>query len=266
MRFIQAKSYHWFCLVSLAERYSHWNAAHTSVVRTSTKTAFHLTLWMSVAFLFHFLHLQPKLSYGVFNACNSVSFCLYFLSQVCLEKLQDLQLALVISRLYESEFETASTYKKILQRHVLGHDKQVRRSMSHASRALVFHWKIKNHLMSATRCCFDPPVHCLWQVHWRDANKKSESVTPILQGLLSSWIKSHFAHFRYQCTRIHSCAAWPTGSWRTTAKLWTLCWSRLPVTQSQGPVIPVRWIRVFSVNWLYQYIWSVVLMEYWLSN
>ncbi len=39
--------------------------------------------------------------------------------------MQDLQLALVISRLYESEFETASTYKKILQRHVLGQDKQV---------------------------------------------------------------------------------------------------------------------------------------------
>lgn len=50
---------------------------------------------------------------------------LYFLLQVCIEKLQDLQLALVISRLYESEFETASTYKKILQRHVLGQDKQV---------------------------------------------------------------------------------------------------------------------------------------------
>lgn len=39
--------------------------------------------------------------------------------------MQDLQLALVISRLYESEFETSSTYKKILQRHVLGQDKQV---------------------------------------------------------------------------------------------------------------------------------------------
>lgn len=39
--------------------------------------------------------------------------------------MQDLQLALVISRLYESEFETTSTYKKILQRHVLGQDKQV---------------------------------------------------------------------------------------------------------------------------------------------
>ena len=51
---------------------------------------------------------------------------LCFLPQVCLEKMQDLQLALVISRLYESEFETASTYKKILQRHVLGQDKQVK--------------------------------------------------------------------------------------------------------------------------------------------
>lgn len=39
--------------------------------------------------------------------------------------MQDLQLALVISRLYESEFETASTYKKILRRNVLGQDKQV---------------------------------------------------------------------------------------------------------------------------------------------
>ncbi|XP_068165550.1 dmX-like protein 1 isoform X2 [Antennarius striatus] len=53
--------------------------------------------------------------------------------EVCLEKMQDLQLALVISRLYESEFETASTYKKILQRHVLGQDKQdpFLRSMAH---------------------------------------------------------------------------------------------------------------------------------------
>ncbi|XP_036382466.1 dmX-like protein 1 isoform X2 [Megalops cyprinoides] len=42
--------------------------------------------------------------------------------EVCLEKMQDLQLALVISRLYESEFETSSTYKHILQRQVLGHD------------------------------------------------------------------------------------------------------------------------------------------------
>ncbi|XP_066499855.1 dmX-like protein 1 isoform X2 [Hoplias malabaricus] len=45
--------------------------------------------------------------------------------EVCLEKMQDLQLALVISRLYESEFETSSTYKKILQRYVLGQDHQI---------------------------------------------------------------------------------------------------------------------------------------------
>ncbi|KAF5905311.1 dmX-like protein 1 isoform X1, partial [Clarias magur] len=45
--------------------------------------------------------------------------------EVCLEKMQDLQLALVISRLYESEFETSSTYKKILQRYMLGHDHQI---------------------------------------------------------------------------------------------------------------------------------------------
>lgn len=63
-----------------------------------------------------------------------------FLSQVCLEKMQDLQLALVIARLYESEFETASTYKKILQRHILGHDKQVHIVlvfMSQAPRAVI---------------------------------------------------------------------------------------------------------------------------------
>ncbi|KAM9214300.1 dmX-like protein 1 isoform 5-T5 [Leptosomus discolor] len=40
--------------------------------------------------------------------------------EVCLEKLNDIQLALVISRLYESEFEVSSTYKSILQKRVLG--------------------------------------------------------------------------------------------------------------------------------------------------
>lgn len=60
------------------------------------------------------------------ESCNFRSdSLLYIFLQVCIEKLQDLQLALVISRLYESEFETASTYKKILRRHVLGQDKQV---------------------------------------------------------------------------------------------------------------------------------------------
>ncbi|OCU02216.1 dmX-like protein 1 isoform X4 [Xenopus laevis] len=40
--------------------------------------------------------------------------------EVCLEKLHDIQLALVISRLYETEFEKTSTYKSVLKRRVLG--------------------------------------------------------------------------------------------------------------------------------------------------
>ncbi|XP_066567407.1 dmX-like protein 1 isoform X2 [Amia ocellicauda] len=40
--------------------------------------------------------------------------------EVCIEKMHDIQLALVIARLYESEFEVSSTYKCILQREILG--------------------------------------------------------------------------------------------------------------------------------------------------
>ncbi|NWR59129.1 DMXL1 protein, partial [Bucorvus abyssinicus] len=40
--------------------------------------------------------------------------------EVCLEKLNDIQLALVISRLYESEFEVSNTYKSVLQKRILG--------------------------------------------------------------------------------------------------------------------------------------------------
>ncbi|XP_060693598.1 dmX-like protein 1 isoform X5 [Hemiscyllium ocellatum] len=42
--------------------------------------------------------------------------------EVCLERLHDVQLALVIARLYESEFEVSSTYKSILVRRILGYD------------------------------------------------------------------------------------------------------------------------------------------------
>ncbi|XP_075457257.1 dmX-like protein 1 isoform X2 [Ascaphus truei] len=42
--------------------------------------------------------------------------------EVCLEKLHDIQLALVISRLFESEFEKPAAYKSILQKRVLGID------------------------------------------------------------------------------------------------------------------------------------------------
>ncbi|XP_008287374.1 dmX-like protein 1 isoform X2 [Stegastes partitus] len=64
--------------------------------------------------------------------------------EVCLEKMQDLQLALVISRLYESEFETASTYKKILQRHVLGHDKQIPAHKDPFLRSMA-HWVLEDY-------------------------------------------------------------------------------------------------------------------------
>uniref|UniRef100_A0A8C5MH23 Dmx like 1 n=1 Tax=Leptobrachium leishanense TaxID=445787 RepID=A0A8C5MH23_9ANUR len=40
--------------------------------------------------------------------------------EVCLEKLYDIQLALVLARLYEPEFEKSSSYKSILQKRVLG--------------------------------------------------------------------------------------------------------------------------------------------------
>ncbi|XP_078252424.1 dmX-like protein 1 isoform X2 [Rhinoraja longicauda] len=44
--------------------------------------------------------------------------------EVCLERLHDIQLALVIARLYESEFEVSSTYKSILIERILGFDKK----------------------------------------------------------------------------------------------------------------------------------------------
>ncbi|XP_063310187.1 dmX-like protein 1 isoform X1 [Pelobates fuscus] len=40
--------------------------------------------------------------------------------EVCLEKLNDIQLALVLARLYEPEFEKSTSYKSILQKRVLG--------------------------------------------------------------------------------------------------------------------------------------------------
>ncbi|XP_035514140.1 dmX-like protein 1 [Morone saxatilis] len=64
--------------------------------------------------------------------------------EVCIEKMQDLQLALVISRLYESEFETASTYKKILQRHVLGQDKQIQAHQDPFLRSMA-HWVLEDY-------------------------------------------------------------------------------------------------------------------------
>ncbi|XP_069348933.1 dmX-like protein 1 isoform X1 [Eulemur rufifrons] len=52
--------------------------------------------------------------------------CLRDAIEVCLEKLNDIQLALVIARLYESEFDTSATYKSILRKKVLGIDSPVK--------------------------------------------------------------------------------------------------------------------------------------------
>ncbi|XP_053127959.1 dmX-like protein 2 isoform X3 [Hemicordylus capensis] len=43
--------------------------------------------------------------------------------EVCLEKMEDIQLAMVIARLYESEFEISSTYTAILYERILGCEK-----------------------------------------------------------------------------------------------------------------------------------------------
>uniref|UniRef100_A0A8C2P311 RAVE complex protein Rav1 C-terminal domain-containing protein n=1 Tax=Capra hircus TaxID=9925 RepID=A0A8C2P311_CAPHI len=51
--------------------------------------------------------------------------CLRDAIEVCLEKLNDIQLALVIARLYESEFDTSATYKSILRKKILGIDSPV---------------------------------------------------------------------------------------------------------------------------------------------
>uniref|UniRef100_A0A7N9D8F0 Dmx like 1 n=1 Tax=Macaca fascicularis TaxID=9541 RepID=A0A7N9D8F0_MACFA len=56
--------------------------------------------------------------------------CLRDAIEVCLEKLNDIQLALVIARLYESEFDTSATYKSILHKKVLGIDSPVSKRCS----------------------------------------------------------------------------------------------------------------------------------------
>ncbi|KAM9810580.1 dmX-like protein 1 [Neosynchiropus ocellatus] len=78
-------------------------------------------------------------------------------SEVCLEKMQDLQLALVISRLYESEFETASTYKKILQRHVLGQDKQIPAHEDPFLRSIA-HWVLEDYSRALDTLLVEPAI------------------------------------------------------------------------------------------------------------
>ncbi|XP_048835403.1 dmX-like protein 1 isoform X1 [Brienomyrus brachyistius] len=64
--------------------------------------------------------------------------------EVCLDKMQDLQLALVISRLYESEFEASSTYRNILHRHVLGHEAPAQIQQDPFLRSMA-HWILEDY-------------------------------------------------------------------------------------------------------------------------
>ncbi|XP_067270720.1 dmX-like protein 1 [Pseudorasbora parva] len=75
--------------------------------------------------------------------------------EVCIEKMQDLQLALVICRLYESEFEMSSTYKRILQRHVLGQDQQIMAHQDPFLRSMAF-WVLDDY-SRALDTLLDPP-------------------------------------------------------------------------------------------------------------
>ncbi|KAJ7994355.1 hypothetical protein DPEC_G00265000 [Dallia pectoralis] len=77
--------------------------------------------------------------------------------EVCVEKMQDLQLALVISRLYESEFEMSSTYKRILQRHVLGQDRQLPAHQDPFLRSMA-HWVMEDYSQALDTLLVQPPT------------------------------------------------------------------------------------------------------------
>lgn len=65
----------------------------------------------------HVVNSWVYLKWKILLLLNNISF---FFLKVCLEKLNDIQLALVIARLYESEFDKSATYKSILRKKVLG--------------------------------------------------------------------------------------------------------------------------------------------------
>ncbi|XP_012992337.3 dmX-like protein 1 isoform X2 [Esox lucius] len=77
--------------------------------------------------------------------------------EVCVEKMQDLQLALVISRLHESEFEMSSTYKRILQRHVLGQDRQLPAHQDPFLRSMA-HWVMEDYSRALDTLLVQPPT------------------------------------------------------------------------------------------------------------
>lgn len=78
--------------------------------------------------------------------------------EVCIEKMQDLQLALVICRLYESEFETSGTYKRILQRRVLGQDQQIPAHQDPFLRSMAY-WTLDDYSRALDTLLEQPHVH-----------------------------------------------------------------------------------------------------------
>ena len=82
-----------------------------------------------VSTMFYLLSLFTNFRYCQFESFKTKDTLIYkqyfFFLKVCLEKLNDIQLALVIARLYESEFDTSATYKSILRKKILGIDSPV---------------------------------------------------------------------------------------------------------------------------------------------
>lgn len=82
-----------------------------------------------VSTMFYLLSLFTNFRYCQFESFKAKDTLIYkqyfFFLKVCLEKLNDIQLALVIARLYESEFDTSATYKSILRKKILGIDSPV---------------------------------------------------------------------------------------------------------------------------------------------
>lgn len=72
--------------------------------------------------------------------------------------MQDLQLALVICRLYESEFETSGTYKRILQRHVLGHEQQIPAHRDPFFRSMAY-WVLDDYSRALDTLLEQPHIH-----------------------------------------------------------------------------------------------------------
>lgn len=82
--------------------------------------------------------------------------------------------------------------------------------------------------------------------------EKKHSSVLFVSPAFSHWMRSRnqneplrfSEHFRFKPTRTRSCGASLTGSWRTTAGPWTLCWSSLIIT----PVLAPLWANVMLVN------------------